>query len=76
MVTGAVRFRRCADRVVPDRRRANHGSGGLHRSDLGGRSPTLVLVAELGNVLEETKYLFLSNGKLTINTVLARALLK
>jgi hypothetical protein len=39
-----------------------------------GALPTLVLVDELGNVLEETKYLFLSNGKLTINTVLGTVL--
>lgn len=40
-----------------------------------GAQPTLVLVDEQGNVLEETKYLFLSNGKLTINTVLGTVLL-
>ena len=35
----------------------------------GGPMPTLVLKDEFGNVLEESKYLFLSNGRLVINTV-------
>ena len=39
-----------------------------------GAKPTLVLMDEQGNVLEESKYLFLSNGKLTINTLLGSVL--
>ena len=34
-----------------------------------GPMPTLVMTDEAGNVLEEVKYLFLSNGRLVINTV-------
>ena len=39
-----------------------------------GAKPTLVLMDEQGNVLDESKYLFLSNGKLTINTLLGSIL--
>jgi autotransporter-associated beta strand protein len=39
-----------------------------------GAKPTLVLMDAQGNVLEESKYLFLSNGKLTINTLLGSIL--
>jgi len=39
-----------------------------------GAKPTLVLMDEQDNVLEESKYLFLSNGKLTINTLLGSIL--
>jgi autotransporter-associated beta strand protein len=39
-----------------------------------GPAPTLVLVDAQGNVLEESRYLFLSNGRLVINTALGSVL--